>query len=174
MSAFGGKADMTFCVANVRLPKTDIQLVPNGLFLGDRADIVLRDTISSFSASYLREGTQWIGVLAWVCLRWRCGDWPCCRAMPCNDSNALLATTFPVPKDRAAIRAGLLLREINPDRDRNENCSGYNQSTEDIFHLVRPLQRAIETLSEATVFILGRGRPWADRLDRRAFAWFND
>jgi hypothetical protein len=79
-----------------------------------------------------------------------------------NDSNSSPATTFPVPKDRAAIRAGLLLREINPDRDRNENCSGYNQSTEDIFHLVRPLHRVIETLSEATVFILGRGRPWAE------------
>ena len=55
-----------------------------------------------------------------------------------NDSNSSPATTFPVPKDRAAIRAGLLLREINPDRDRNENCSGYNQSAEDIFHLARP------------------------------------
>jgi hypothetical protein len=92
------------------------------------------------------------------------GGWGMGGADGLNDSNASPATTFPVPKDRAAIRARLLLREINPDRDRNENCSGYNQSTEDIFHLVRPLQQVIETLSEATVFILGRGRPWAEMI----------
>jgi hypothetical protein len=30
--------------------------------------------------------------------------------------------------------ARLLLREITPHRDRNDNYCGYNQSTDDIFH----------------------------------------
>ena len=43
--------------------------------------------------------------------------------------------------------ARLLLREINPDRDRNDNYSGYNQSTEDIFHFAPPLTTRCTTLT---------------------------
>ena len=41
---------------------------------------------------------------------------------------------------------GLLLREITPHRDRNDNCSGYNQSTDDIFHFAPPLTTRCTTL----------------------------
>jgi hypothetical protein len=34
--------------------------------------------------------------------------------------------------------ARLLLREIIPHRDRNDNYCGYNQSTDDIFHFTSP------------------------------------
>ena len=37
-------------------PQADIQLVPNGLFLVDRAGIVIRDAIFISFASHLREG----------------------------------------------------------------------------------------------------------------------
>jgi hypothetical protein len=74
-----------------------------------------------------------------------------------------------------AIRARLLLREINPDRDRNENCPGYNQSTEDIFHFApcpfrkfHPAQIRIviqnQRIIESDVYNLARARNVRRRL----------
>jgi len=47
----------------------------------------------------------------------------------------------------ASAPARLLLREITPHRDRNDNCSGYNQSTDNIFHFAPPTNNPMHKLT---------------------------
>ena len=64
--------------------------------------------------------------------------------------------------------ARLLLREIIPHRDRNDNYCGYNQSTDDIFHLLPHRSDNVTTVSDvskgaAGAFAGARGN-WATRV----------